>query len=113
MKTGFWEKSKKKYCSFSARCETISGKDYKCHCPAGFHGTNCDQEIDACYGHPCLNNAVCKVCTLNTNTLSSCYFIVFYKGSKHQIIYVGWSKSSSVDWKIETFRKVNNKLKRV
>uniref|UniRef100_A0A1I7WLI7 EGF-like domain-containing protein n=1 Tax=Heterorhabditis bacteriophora TaxID=37862 RepID=A0A1I7WLI7_HETBA len=48
-------------CKNNARCETIGGRDYKCHCPAGFHGKNCQSEIDACFGHPCMNNATCKV----------------------------------------------------
>ncbi|RCN53795.1 EGF-like domain protein [Ancylostoma caninum] len=48
-------------CKNGARCETTSGRDYRCHCAAGFHGKDCENEIDACYGHPCLNNAVCKV----------------------------------------------------
>ncbi|KAK6765982.1 hypothetical protein RB195_025724 [Necator americanus] len=48
-------------CKNGARCETTSGRSYRCHCAAGFHGKDCELEIDACYGHPCLNNAVCKV----------------------------------------------------
>ncbi|VDP44918.1 unnamed protein product [Heligmosomoides polygyrus] len=48
-------------CRNGARCETVSGRDYRCVCVAGYHGKNCEHEIDACYGHPCLNNAVCKV----------------------------------------------------
>ncbi|WKY15918.1 hypothetical protein Q1695_000972 [Nippostrongylus brasiliensis] len=48
-------------CKNNARCETVSGRNYRCICTAGYHGKNCEQEIDACYGHPCLNNAICKV----------------------------------------------------
>ncbi|KAK6033690.1 EGF-like domain protein, partial [Ostertagia ostertagi] len=48
-------------CKNGARCDTISGRDYRCICTAGYHGKNCEREIDACFGHPCLNNAVCKV----------------------------------------------------
>ncbi|KIH44584.1 EGF-like domain protein, partial [Ancylostoma duodenale] len=47
-------------CKNGVRCETTSGRDYRCHCAAGFHGKDCENEIDACYGHPCLNNAVSK-----------------------------------------------------
>ncbi|TMS36256.1 hypothetical protein L596_003465 [Steinernema carpocapsae] len=48
-------------CHNKGVCETLPGLQYKCHCPAGYHGSKCDHEIDACYGDPCFNNATCTV----------------------------------------------------
>lgn len=33
--------------------------DYKCDCPPGYTGKNCDIEINECEPNPCLNNARC------------------------------------------------------
>ncbi|KAK0396624.1 hypothetical protein QR680_001791 [Steinernema hermaphroditum] len=48
-------------CRNKGVCETLPGLQYKCHCPAGYHGNKCEHEIDACYGDPCQNNATCSV----------------------------------------------------
>jgi slit 2 len=65
-------------CQNKGVCVRGPGRTYQCNCkfslaeermnmictflgPVGFHGKNCEHEIDACYGEPCLNNATCKV----------------------------------------------------
>uniref|UniRef100_A0A1I7YNA8 Slit homolog 2 protein-like n=1 Tax=Steinernema glaseri TaxID=37863 RepID=A0A1I7YNA8_9BILA len=48
-------------CRNKGVCESLPGLQYKCRCPAGYHGHKCEHEIDACYGDPCLNNATCSV----------------------------------------------------
>ncbi|XP_013386131.1 slit homolog 2 protein isoform X2 [Lingula anatina] len=48
-------------CKNGAQCELRGFNDYKCTCPQGFHGKNCEQEIDACFGNPCANGGSCKV----------------------------------------------------
>ena len=53
-------------CANNSSCSTAktsisSSKPYECICAPGFHGDKCDQQIDACFGKPCRNNAVCQV----------------------------------------------------
>ncbi|KJH41517.1 EGF-like domain protein [Dictyocaulus viviparus] len=48
-------------CKNGALCMVTSGRNYQCKCATGYYGKNCEHKIDACYGHPCLNNAVCKI----------------------------------------------------
>ncbi|VDK46803.1 unnamed protein product [Anisakis simplex] len=48
-------------CKNKAKCRKLSGRSFVCECPVGYHGSLCEDQIDACYGHPCLNNATCKV----------------------------------------------------
>ena len=33
--------------------------DYKCQCPAGYWGHDCEKEVNECALKPCLNNASC------------------------------------------------------
>lgn len=48
-------------CKNGGVCEKKSGRTFLCKCSAGYHGTYCEDQIDACYGEPCLNGATCKV----------------------------------------------------
>ena len=34
---------------------------YRCACPAGFFGVNCEVDYDECLHRPCLNGANCTV----------------------------------------------------
>ena len=45
-------------CAFNANCTNI-GSDYKCHCPAGLSGKNCNEGYN-CNRQPCKNGGTCK-----------------------------------------------------
>ena len=46
-------------CQNGATCQLETLDTYKCHCPTGFRGTQC-QMIDHCASQPCRNGATCK-----------------------------------------------------
>ncbi|OQV13915.1 Protein slit [Hypsibius exemplaris] len=48
-------------CKNGAACGKKDVLDYECRCILGYHGKNCEHEIDACYGSPCENAGTCKV----------------------------------------------------
>ena len=37
----------------------VSDDDYKCRCPAGFAGKNCQVNVDDCAANPCQNGGTC------------------------------------------------------
>jgi len=37
----------------------IVAASYRCHCPAGYTGYNCETDIDECASTPCLHGATC------------------------------------------------------
>ena len=45
---------------------------YRCACPAGFYGVNCETERDECLSKPCQNGATCTVSTLPFKGTSLC-----------------------------------------
>lgn len=45
----------------NAVCHLKMATEFVCDCPPGFHGKSCEYMIDACYGNPCKNGAVCKL----------------------------------------------------
>jgi len=48
-------------CQHSGTCHLVGFKQYRCECPASYHGEHCEHEIDACFGNPCDNGGTCKV----------------------------------------------------
>lgn len=44
---------------FMAADGGIAAEKYKCSCPAGYTGTNCEFEVDECASQPCLNGQCC------------------------------------------------------
>lgn len=40
-------------CQFGAACHELSNLDYRCDCPPGFTGKNCQQAPDVCSVAPC------------------------------------------------------------
>ncbi|MGC4121715.1 MAG: calcium-binding EGF-like domain-containing protein [Myxococcales bacterium] len=59
-------------CQNGGTCAKVDDLNYKCTCPAGFNGTNCQTNIDDCSPNPCQNGATCTdgvndyVCTCAT-----------------------------------------------
>ncbi|XP_064631444.1 slit homolog 2 protein-like isoform X2 [Lineus longissimus] len=48
-------------CKNGASCTLTGFKKYTCECTPGYHGHDCENEIDACYGNPCENGGTCEV----------------------------------------------------
>ena len=46
-------------CSNSSKCVSIVG-GYRCLCPYGYTGRNCDVNIDDCVNNTCKNGAACQ-----------------------------------------------------
>ncbi|XP_073247716.1 uncharacterized protein [Porites lutea] len=50
----------KKPCLNNGKCYMgYTEKRYVCVCPAGYHGENCEKDINECESSPCLNNGTC------------------------------------------------------
>ena len=45
-------------CRNSLSCENTPG-NYTCTCVKGFHGRQCQYNVNDCHGHQCLNGATC------------------------------------------------------
>ena len=41
-------------CQNEGRCAEVDGV-YRCLCPEGYTGTNCETDIDECDSNPCVN----------------------------------------------------------
>lgn len=50
-----------KPCKHGGTCTNTGQGSYTCTCAEGYSGTNCEEEIDDCIHHPCLNGGTCKV----------------------------------------------------
>ncbi|XP_076808503.1 uncharacterized protein LOC143451672 isoform X1 [Clavelina lepadiformis] len=61
----------------TARCEDLVG-DYSCHCLPGYHGKNCENEVNVCANQPCKNGATCL---RHSPTSFSCNCPAGYRGS--------------------------------
>ena len=48
-------------CSNDAPCINDGVGGYMCHCPAGWTGTHCGEEINECDPNPCHNGSSCVV----------------------------------------------------
>ena len=46
-------------CLFGGKCEDLDNYEYKCECPEGFSGLNCEKTPDFCASNPCGANGVC------------------------------------------------------
>ena len=47
-------------CQNGGTCSlTSANDDYKCRCPAGFGGKNCEVNVDDCAANPCQNGGSC------------------------------------------------------
>lgn len=44
--------------SNSVGCDNTLG-NYTCHCVKGFHGRQCQYNVNDCHGHQCINGATC------------------------------------------------------
>ncbi|XP_022086573.1 slit homolog 2 protein-like isoform X2 [Acanthaster planci] len=47
-------------CQNQGACSVSLTERYTCSCPEGFKGRNCEVELDACEGMPCLNGGQCQ-----------------------------------------------------
>ncbi|XP_072177932.1 slit homolog 2 protein-like [Diadema setosum] len=47
-------------CENEGVCLTDPIERYRCQCPAGFKGLNCEAEINECDQRPCMNGGVCE-----------------------------------------------------
>ncbi|KAL8561823.1 hypothetical protein ACOMHN_046949 [Nucella lapillus] len=50
-----------KPCLNDGVCRLVEFKNFTCQCTPGFHGHQCQQQIDACFGNPCNNGGKCEV----------------------------------------------------
>ncbi|XP_059167874.1 sushi, von Willebrand factor type A, EGF and pentraxin domain-containing protein 1-like [Physella acuta] len=48
-------------CENGGTCEPTRGFLYKCVCPRGFAGKNCENEINFCADQPCSNGGTCEI----------------------------------------------------
>ncbi|CAF0732303.1 unnamed protein product, partial [Brachionus calyciflorus] len=47
-------------CQYGAKCvQSEDNNDYKCECPEGFSGKNCEKSPDFCASNPCGSQGVC------------------------------------------------------
>ncbi|XP_071091195.1 protein slit-like isoform X2 [Haliotis cracherodii] len=51
----------KKPCLHDGKCHLKDFKNFTCECSAGYHGYQCEKQIDACFGNPCNNGGKCTV----------------------------------------------------
>ncbi|KAK7148029.1 hypothetical protein R3I93_012363 [Phoxinus phoxinus] len=47
-------------CVHHGRCEADQADAYRCSCPEGFKGKNCETVVDACVSEPCRNGGTCR-----------------------------------------------------
>ena len=47
-------------CLNNGLCRSAAPNQYKCICPAGYGGTNCELVLDVCRTRPCLNGGSCR-----------------------------------------------------
>ncbi|RNA10395.1 neurogenic locus Notch [Brachionus plicatilis] len=52
-------------CQYGARCVDLDG-DYKCECPNGFSGKDCEKAPDFCASNPCGSNGQCHSLPYNS-----------------------------------------------
>lgn len=52
-------------CNNGGTCISMSGGDFKCHCPKGFQGKTCSDDVEECNTMPCQHGGTCR------NTLGS------------------------------------------
>lgn len=52
-------------CANSGTCISLPGGDFKCHCPKGFQGKTCSEDVEECNTMPCQHGGTCR------NTLGS------------------------------------------
>ncbi|KAI2642989.1 hypothetical protein H4Q32_028902 [Labeo rohita] len=46
-------------CQNHGRCHSDPVHQYKCSCPQGYKGRNCEVSVSACEGNPCVNGGTC------------------------------------------------------
>ncbi|XP_060518138.1 basement membrane-specific heparan sulfate proteoglycan core protein isoform X3 [Cylas formicarius] len=47
-------------CKHGAECVPLSPLEYRCNCPNGFTGTNCETAMDPCRDKPCMHEGNCR-----------------------------------------------------
>lgn len=52
-------------CNNGGTCISLPGGDFKCHCPKGFQGKTCSDDVEECNTMPCQHGGTCH------NTLGS------------------------------------------
>lgn len=52
-------------CDNGGTCISLPGGDFKCHCPKGFQGKTCSDDVEECNTMPCHHGGTCR------NTLGS------------------------------------------
>ncbi len=46
-------------CQYGAKCINLANDAYKCECPPGYFGINCERAPDPCASNPCGNDGFC------------------------------------------------------
>ena len=64
-------------CSDGVLCTNDGLGSYICHCPVGYTGPACEQEIDECDPNPCYNGSTCIVSKLSTLSLYHFLCIIY------------------------------------
>ncbi|KAG8193356.1 hypothetical protein JTE90_022984 [Oedothorax gibbosus] len=57
-------------CTNFGMCKNVAPDSYRCVCPVGFSGKNCEIADNPCLNNPCLNNGICS--ELNGTAICEC-----------------------------------------
>ncbi|KAL4641042.1 hypothetical protein GN956_G11784 [Arapaima gigas] len=57
-------------CQNQGSCQSDLVDMYKCNCPTGYKGKNCEKALNACVSNPCANGATCQLSNEDRNGFS-------------------------------------------
>ncbi|XP_073248430.1 ficolin-1-like [Porites lutea] len=93
----------KKPCLNNGKCYMgYTEKKYVCVCPAGYHGENCEKDINECESGPCLNNGTC---TDRINAFN-CSCPPGFSGNRCEIVYKNCAEVYKSGAKISGVNKI-------